>query len=230
MTPSHAHEIQTGAASASVQDYAKAIYSLTPGPDDTASTNDLAEKLGISAGSVSAMIKKLDEGGLVKHVPYRGVRLTERGELIALTVLRRHRLLELFLTEVLEVPWSRVHAEAEVLEHAISDDLVERIARKLGDPAVDPHGDPIPRPDLTVLESVTEALSDLDPGERAVFVRISDSNSEMLSYLTRLGIAIGDSVEMVESEPFGGPCRVVADGKTHSLGLPLASAMRVQRS
>lgn len=214
--------------SASTEDYLKAIFGITNAGAEAASTNDLAEVLEISAGSVSAMVKRLDEEGLVEHIPYRGVTLTDNGERVALKVLRRHRLLELYLTEELGVPWNRVHEEAEVLEHAISDDLIERIATKLGDPGFDPHGDPIPSRDLVLESQPTEPLADLAVGTYATFVRISDRNSEMLSYLSSLGIAIGDRLQLIEREPFGGPCRITAGGTTHSLGIPLASAMQVQ--
>ncbi|HTU13990.1 MAG TPA: metal-dependent transcriptional regulator [Solirubrobacterales bacterium] len=212
---------------AAVEDYAKAIYSLTGWGPETASTNDLAERLGVKAGSVSAMIKKLDEAGLVERVPYHGVRLTAEGTRVALGVLRRHRLLELFLAEVLDVPWERVHDEAEVLEHALSEDLTELISVKLGDPAFDPHGDPIPTRDLSVEETSTETLAALAPGDRAQFVRVSDSNSEMLAYLSECGISVGDKFEMVERQPFDGPVSILIEGDTHVLGLTLAQAMRV---
>jgi len=212
---------------AAVEDYAKAIYSLTGWGPETASTNDLADRLGVKAGSVSAMIKKLDEAGLVERVPYHGVRLTAEGTRVALGVLRRHRLLELFLAEVLDVPWERVHDEAEVLEHALSEDLTELISVKLGDPAFDPHGDPIPDRDLSVDETATETLAALAPGDRAQFVRVSDSNSEMLAYLSECGISVGDKLEMVDRQPFDGPVSILIDGDTHVLGLTLAQAMRV---
>lgn len=215
---------------AAVEDYAKAIYSLTGWGEETASTNDLAEKLGVKAGSVSAMIKKLDDAGLVERVPYHGVRLTADGTRVAMTVLRRHRLLELFLAEVLEMPWDQVHDEAEVLEHALSDDLTDLISAKLGEPDFDPHGDPIPDRDLEITETETSALADLDPGDAARFVRVSDSNPEMLAYLSQCGIAVGDQLEMTERQPFDGPVTVRIDGDSHVLGLTLAQAMRVERS
>jgi DtxR family Mn-dependent transcriptional regulator len=216
--------------SAAVEDYAKAIYSLTKSGDEAASTNDIAARLGVSAGSVSAMLRKLSDGGLVEHVPYRGVQLTGAGERVALGVLRRHRILELFLADELGMPWERVHGEAEVLEHGASEELIELIARRLGDPVVDPHGDPIPTRDLTIEERATEALAALEPGQSARFVRVSDSNPEMLRYLADRGIAIGDELEMVERQPFDGPCSVRFGPDTHALGLTLARAMRVERS
>jgi DtxR family Mn-dependent transcriptional regulator len=215
---------------AAVEDYAKAIYSLTGWGSETASTNDLAERLGVRAGSVSAMIKKLDEAGLVERVPYHGVRLTTDGTRVAMTVLRRHRLLELFLAEVLDVPWERVHAEAEVLEHALSEDLTDLISAKLGNPEVDPHGDPIPDRDLEIIEAETVVLADLAPGDSARFSRVSDSNPEMLAYLSRCGIAVGDELELIERQPFEGPITVKIGDESHVLGLTLAQAMRVEHT
>lgn len=215
---------------AAVEDYAKAIYSLTGWGSETASTNDLAERLGVKAGSVSAMIKKLDQAGLVERVPYHGVRLTADGTRVAMKVLRRHRLLELFLAEVLDVPWDRVHDEAEVLEHALSEDLTELISAKLGDPDFDPHGDPIPDRDLEIIETETSALAELESGGSARFVRVSDSNPEMLAYLSECGIAVGDRLEMVDRQPFDGPVTVRIRDESHVLGLTLAEAMRVKRA
>ena len=212
---------------AAVEDYAKAIYSLTGWGPETASTNDLAARLDVKPGSVSAMIKRLDDAGLVERVPYHGVRLTADGTRVALAVLRRHRLLELFLAEVLDVPWERVHDEAEVLEHALSEDLTELISTKLGDPSVDPHGDPIPTRELDMEEAATETLASMAPGDGATFVRVSDSNPDMLAYLSDCGISVGDSFEMVERQPFDGPVSIRIGGQTHVLGLTLAQAMRV---
>ena len=147
-----------------------------------------------------------------------------------MAVLRRHRLLELFLAEVLDVPWDRVHAEAEVLEHALSEDLTDLISTKLGDPDFDPHGDPIPDRDLAIVETETTALADLAPGDSARFVRVSDSNPEMLAYLSQCGIAVGDQLELIERQPFDGPITVRIDSDSHVLGLTLAQAMRVDHN
>jgi DtxR family Mn-dependent transcriptional regulator len=215
--------------SPAVEDYLKAIYGLTVS-GDSASTNDLSARLGVSTGSVSAMIKKLDDDGLVSHIPYRGVDLTEDGRRVALRVVRRHRLIELFLAKSLDMPWDELHDEAEILEHAMSDRLIDLIADKLGDPQFDPHGDPIPSRDLTIEPRPTESLSLLEPGDRGIFVRVSDSNPEMLKFLSERGIGIGDRVEMIERQPFDGPCTVLIDGTEHALGLTLARAMRVSRA
>ena len=214
--------------SPAVEDYSKAIFSLQSRSDDPVSTNALAERLGITPGSVSAMLKKLDELGLITHVPYRGVRLTADGRRLALEVLRHHRLLESFLADALGMPWDRVHAEAEVLEHVLSEDLERLIAAELGDPTVDPHGDPIPNADLELEERSTRSMESLRPGEEGVFVRVSDSDPEMLRYLTGRGISPGDRFAVRARQPFGGPLFVVFGESEHAIGGRLAGAMRVE--
>ena len=174
------------------------------------------------------MLKRLDELGLITHTPYRGVRLTPAGRRIALEVVRHHRLLELFLAEMLNMPWDRVHAEAEVLEHVLSEELEELIAAKLGNPTHDPHGDPIPSADFEFEERASESLDDLRAGAAGVFVRVSDSDPEMLRYLAERGIAPGDSFEVLDRQPFGGPLFVVFAEREHAIGGQLARAMRVE--
>lgn len=211
-----------------MEDYAKSIYALQGRSEGPVSNSELAERLGVTAGSASAMVKRLAELGLVTHVPYRGVVLTEAGEHVALEVLRHHRLLELFLAESLDVPWDRVHEEAEVLEHVLSEDLEEMIAAKLGDPTHDPHGDPIPSRDGRLDEAVTRSLQSLEPGEGGTFTRISDSNPQMLRYLSERGIAPGARFEIVDKQPFGGPIFARFGEAVHALGGDLARAMRVE--
>ncbi|HEY1834629.1 MAG TPA: metal-dependent transcriptional regulator [Solirubrobacteraceae bacterium] len=211
-----------------VEDYSKAIFALESRTEEPVPTNALAERLGITPGSVSAMLKRLDELGLIVHVPYRGVRLTEDGRRIALEVIRHHRLLECYLAEALGMPWDRVHAEAEVLEHVLSDELEELIASKLGHPTVDPHGDPIPTADYDLHETETDRLGDLAVGARGRFVRVSDQDPEMLRYLANQGIRLGDTLEVVDRQPFGGPLFVRFGKRTHPLGDRLARAMRVE--
>jgi len=211
-----------------VEDYAKAIFSLESRGEEPVSTNALAERLGITSGSVSAMLKKLDELGLTTHVPYRGVRLTADGRRLALEVTRHHRLLESFLADALGMPWDRVHAEAEILEHVLSEDLEELIAAKLGHPTVDPHGDPIPSADLELDERLTRSMESLQPGDHGCFVRVSDSDPEMLRYLDGCGISPGDRFLVRERQPFGGPLFVRFGKREHALGGRLASAMRVE--
>jgi DtxR family Mn-dependent transcriptional regulator len=193
--------------STAIEDYAKSIYSLQQrAGGDAVSTNALAERCGVTAASASAMLKKLAERGLVIHEPYHGVRLTPAGERVALEMLRHHRLLELYLAEHLDVPWDRVHEEAEALEHVLSEDLEARIAAKLGNPTHDPHGDPIPDRDLVIHELETE----------------------MLRYLAERGIAIGDECVVIARQPFDGPLTVRFGDAEHVLGGTLAEAMRVE--
>ena len=213
--------------SPAVEDYAKAIYTLQQRADGPVTTTALAERLNVSAASASGMVRRLGEIGLAKHEPYKGVELTEAGRAVALEVIRHHRLLELLLAE-LGVPWDRVHDEAEVLEHHISEELEALIAERLGDPTHDPHGDPIPAVDLTVEEGTTISLDQLEPGQRGLFVRVSDSDPEMLRYLSDLGLAPGEQLELIGREPFEGPLVVGFGGKQHPLGIALASAMRVE--
>ena len=212
-----------------IENYAKAIYALQlreqGGP---VTTNALAERLGVTPASASAMVKKLAERGLVEHEPYRGVMLTKAGRRLALEVLRHHRLLELYLAEHLGVPWDRVHEEAEALEHVLSEDLEARIAAKLGDPTHDPHGDPIPDADLSIDEGETVSLAELHVGDRAIFVRVSDSDPAMLRYLSDRGMRLGDELEVVDKQPFGGPLTARFGDELQILGGALALAMRVE--
>ncbi len=214
--------------SPAVQDYAKAIYALESREGAAVTTNQLADRLGVTSASASGMVKKLADLGLVDHAPYRGVQLTQPGERLALEVLRRHRLLELFLAKLLDMPWDRVHDEAEILEHVLSAQLEEIIAAKLGDPTRDPHGDPIPSRRLEVDERQTRSLESLQPGASGTFVRVSDSDPAMLRYLAARGIAPGSTLEVVERQPFGGPLFVRFSQETHPIGGDLAKGMRVE--
>src|SRR5580700_12003815 len=223
-----ASQDSTALRSQAVQDYAKAIYALELREGDAVSTNALADRLGVTAASASGMVKRLDELGLVEHQPYRGVSLTENGRRVALEVMRHHRLLELYLVQSLGVPWDRVHQEAEVLEHVLSEELEELIAAKLGDPTHDPHGDPIPTRELTIEERPTESLEALECGARGVFTRISDSDPDMLRFLAERGIAPGDSFEVIDKQPFDGPLFVRFGDDVHVLGGALVRAMRVE--
>ena len=217
----------TEPVSAPIQDYAKAVYALQERTGGAVSTNDLAERLGLTPGSVSAMLRKLADLGLVEHQPYRGVRLTGRGREVALEVLRHHRLIELFLAEELGMPWDRVHAEAEVLEHVISEDLEQLIATRLGNPTVDPHGDPIPSARFEVDDLPTRSLDELEAGLAGRFVRVSDSEPAMLRYLSDEGIELGDHLEVTRRQPFGGPVFVRIGEREQPIGGELARAMRI---
>ena len=216
------------ATSSAIEDYAKAIYGLELRAGGAVSTNALAERLGVTAASASGMVKRLDELGLVSHVPYRGVELTADGRQLALEIIRHHRLLELYLTETLGVPWDRVHDEAEVLEHVLSEELEEAIAAKLGNPTHDPHGDPIPTADLRIEEGDTVSLQSLRAGQAGTFVRVSDADPEMLRYLAERGIAPGSRFQIVDKHPFDGPLFARFGAEVHVLGGALAQAMRVE--
>jgi DtxR family Mn-dependent transcriptional regulator len=211
-----------------IEDYAKAIYALEERRQGPVTTNAIAERLGVTAASASGMVKRLGELGLVDHAPYHGVTLTGDGRRVALEVIRHHRLLELYLVESLGVPWDRVHEEAEVLEHVLSEELEELIASKLGDPTVDPHGDPIPTRDLLIAASRTAALQSLEAGAAGTFTRVSDSDPEMLRFLAERGIAPGARFEVIDKQPFDGPLFVRFGDEVHVLGGELAKAMRVE--
>ena len=216
------------ATSEAVQDYCKAIYALQRHHDGAAvSTNALAERLGVTAGSASAMAKRLADLGLAEHAPYHGVALTVEGRRRALEVLRHHRLLELYLSEHLDVPWDRVHTEADRLEHVLSEELEALIAAKLGHPTHDPHGDPIPTSELTLATDATVSLATLTPGARGHVARVSDSNPDMLRYLHEQGVSVGDRVEVLDRQPFGGPLTVRLANHELILGDALARAIRV---
>ncbi len=210
-----------------VEDYAKAIYALERQSGEPASNSALAIRLGVSPGTATAMVKKLAELGLAEHTLYHGVSLTDSGKRIALEVIRHHRLIESFLADALGMPWDKVHDEAEVLEHYISEDLEERMASVLGDPSHDPHGDPIPDRTLTLVEESTVALGDLETGASATFARVSDSDPEMLRYLDERGIRPGVRVTVGEREPFGGALMVSVAGAAHAIGPQLADRMLV---
>ena len=219
----------TSEPSTAVQDYAKAIYILGEG-GAAVSTSAISERLGVSPASASAMVKRLESLGLVARRPYRGVTMTAAGERVALEVIRHHRLLELYLAEALGMSWDRVHAEAEVLEHAISPELSELIARALGNPTRDPHGDPIPTPDGEIEQRPSRPLAELEPGDTGTFVRVSDEDPAMLRYLSERGILPGDSFEVLSKEPFEGPTSVRFGERVHSLGGALTRAMSTEGS
>jgi DtxR family Mn-dependent transcriptional regulator len=192
------------ALSGPVEDYLKAIYDLERGAQP-ATTNEIALRLAISPASVSGMVRRLADQGLITHEPYRGVRLTEDGRRAALRTLRRHRILECYLTEVLGYPWDRVHDEAEQLEHAASEELIERMALALGDPTHDPHGAPIPSREGEVDETTLRTLADAAAGEQLRVRQVMDKDAERLRYLAELGIRPGALVRVLERAPFDGP-------------------------
>jgi DtxR family Mn-dependent transcriptional regulator len=211
-----------------MEDYLKAIYRLH-GEGGQVTMQRLAEELGLSSPSVTNMIKRLHELGLVEHSRYRSVALTPAGEKIALRVLRTHRLLELYLTESLGFDWDQVHAEAERLEHHLSDALESRIAAALGHPTRDPHGDPIPAADGSIEVVAATVLADLEPGETAMIRRVSDRDPAALRYLGELGVTPGTPVVVLEKLPFDGPLRVRVGETEHLFGRGLAARINVER-
>lgn len=185
-------------ASLTIENYVKAIYQIMAKRDErAAATGEVAEALGVSPGTVTSMLKTLSESGLARYVPYEGARLTDAGRSLALRVLRRHRLIELFLVRTLHLTWDEVHEEAENMEHAVSDLLVDRIDAFLGYPTSDPHGDPIPKADGTIIRTVNKRLSDLAVNDRFRIDRVLEQSSEFLRYLTETGLSLGAEGKVV---------------------------------
>ncbi|MCS7006676.1 MAG: metal-dependent transcriptional regulator, partial [Gaiellaceae bacterium] len=200
--------------SVAVQDYLKAIYALeTEG--ERVTTSALAARMSVSAPSATAMTKRLAELGLVERTPYRGVALTDRGRAGALEVIRHHRLLERYLVDRLGLALDEVHAEAELLEHALSEELEARIDAELGFPTHDPHGDPIPDAKLRLEPTAERTLDDLAVGERARVARVPDRDPELLRYLTELGLVPEATVEILGRAPFGGPVTLRSPSGEH---------------
>ena len=212
---------QTPDLSVAVQDYLKAIYALEAA-GERVTTSALARRMGVSAPSATAMTKRLDELGLVERVPHRGVALTEAGRRGALEVLRHHRLLERYLVDRLGLSLDEVHAEAELLEHALSEELEAKIDAELGFPTHDPHGDPIPDRELRLEHRTARTLADLAPGEPASVARVPDGDPELLRYLSELGLVPGSRVEIVSYAPFAGPVTVRTQHGDHAISLELA--------
>jgi len=211
--------------SESVQDYLKAIWKLEH--DCPATTSALAADLGVTPASATAMVKKLAGLGLVEHERYRGVRLTPSGERAALEVIRHHRLLELYLMKALGLGLDEVHAEAERLEHYLSEDLESRIDAALGHPTHDPHGDPIPTAELELVADDSRWLTEVADGTEAVVSRVPDGDPELLRYLASLGIVPDQPIVLVGRAPFDGPVTIEIGGALHAIGLAVAEQIRV---
>jgi DtxR family Mn-dependent transcriptional regulator len=192
------------------------------------STSSIAEQLALSAAAVTAMVKRLAEQRLVTHEPYYGVRLTGAGELAALRIIRRHRVLELFLQEVLGYDWDRVHDEAERLEHAASDELIERLAALLGDPARDPHGAAIPSAEGEIDRADHPCLAELSVGQPMRVLEVTTGDAEHLRYLASLELRPGAQVEVIERAPFAGPITVTVNGTARVLDHAMAARIRVE--
>jgi DtxR family Mn-dependent transcriptional regulator len=213
-----------------MEDYLKSIYTLQTEEGPPVSTSAIADLTGKTPPTVTSMIGKLEERGLVTREKYKGVELTREGETVALEVIRHHRLLEAYLAEHLDYDWSEVHEEADALEHHISEEFERRVAERLGDPEVDPHGDPIPSADLTPLDADdSNRLADHEVGDRLVVARVSDREEAELEYLADAGITPGTSIEVVDVAPFGMvTVRVVDGGREQSLPESVARSIRVR--
>jgi DtxR family Mn-dependent transcriptional regulator len=206
--------------SQTVEDYLKSIYQITR-RTDRASTNEIASTMGVSPASVTGMIQKLAslQPPLLQYEKHRGAVLTTKGEQIALEIIRHHRLLETFLQEKLGYTWDEVHDEADQLEHVISEELEERIAKALGDPHYDPHGDPIPNRELFIPHQSNSCLADLQHGDQATVVRISNDNPDLLRYLSSIGLTLHCRIRVSEVSPFDGITSLKIDGKGESFNL-----------
>jgi DtxR family Mn-dependent transcriptional regulator len=210
-----------------VEDYLKAIYELSL-EGKPVSTSAIAERLDVAAASVTGMLKRLAEQGLVDHVRYRGSRLTDEGLENALRTIRRHRVIELFLVNILGFGWDQVHVEAERLEHAASDSLVNRMAHVLGEPAADPHGAPIPTAAGVIHEADLPSLAQLGTHRPATLRRVQDEDPGMLRYLAGLDLTPGARIEVIEEAPFNGPLTVRVGDRIEVVGLDLAATIRVE--
>ena len=215
--------------SLTVENYVKAIYQICSEQQATAAaTGQIAAALNVLPGTVTSMLKTLSESNLATYTPYEGVALTSSGNALALRVLRRHRLIELFLVRTLNLTWDEVHDEAEHMEHAVSDWLVDRIDQFLEHPEVDPHGDPIPRADGSVPAAEYSALAQCWEGSRFRLMRVTDQSPEFLRYLTQSGLPLGTQGRVTANRPESGVISVEVGGKTTSLGHEAASKILVE--
>jgi DtxR family transcriptional regulator, Mn-dependent transcriptional regulator len=210
-----------------VEDYLKSTWALQQ-VEAPVSTSRLAERLDLTAAAVTAMVKRLADQGLLRHEPYRGVTLTPRGELAALRIIRRHRVLELFLTEILGYDWDRVHAEAERLEHAASDELIERLAKLLGEPERDPHGALIPSATGEMSLEQHPTLAEVAPGDPVTVVEVEAEEPDHLRYLGSLDLYPGTRITVREQAPFDGPLSLEIGGEARVLARFLAERIRVR--
>lgn len=195
------------------EDYLKAIYEITRGVE-RASTSAIAQQMGVKPASATGMLQKMagEHPPLLNYKKHRGAALTPEGEQVALEIIRHHRLLETFLHEKLNYTWDEVHEEADRLEHVISEELEERIAQSLGDPDVDPHGEPIPSREFFVADQTNTRLTDLQPGDQAIVVRIETNNPDLLRYLATIGLTPNSRISIIEVSPFDGNTGLMIDG------------------
>jgi len=214
--------------SPSIEDYLKAVYKLeeeSGGPP--VSTGDVAQAMEVSSASASNMVKRLDDLGFLTYEAYEGATLTDPGRTVALEVIRHHRLLELYLKEVMGFSWDEIHEEAEILEHHISERFEDRIEEMLGHPTRDPHGHPIPDRDGTVDELPTRSLADLTEGDAAAIDHIADEDGDLLDLLEQRGLLPGATVDVLETRPLDGLLVVAVDGAEQLIGRPVAQKVVV---
>ena len=217
-----------GTPSLTVENYAKQIYQIcADAGGEPATTGEIANQLGVSPGSVTSMLKTLSDSNLATYTPYEGAKLTDAGNALALRIVRRHRLIELFLVKTLDLDWDEVHEEAEHMEHAVSDLLVDRIDAYLGHPEADPHGDPIPRADGSVREPATQTLLACVPGQEFRLARVMDQSSEFLNYLSEAGLAIGTTGRLVANREEAGTVSISIDDREATLGYTAAAKLMV---
>ncbi|GAA0659731.1 metal-dependent transcriptional regulator [Salarchaeum japonicum] len=210
-----------------MEDYLKTIYMLQREHGPPVRTSTVADALDVTSPTVTSMLENLEDRGFLVREKYKGVELTEDGEAVALEVLRHHRLLEAYLAEHLDYEWSEVHDEADALEHHISEEFERRVADALGDPRVDPHGDPIPSEDLTLAEDDTVSLASAEPGDSVVVARVSDRDDEELRYLSEVGVEPGTALTVTDTTPIG-TLVLDIDGETVTLPESVAATIRVR--
>jgi DtxR family Mn-dependent transcriptional regulator len=215
-------------ASLTVENYVKTIYQLAEPDEAAVATGQIAAALGVLPGTVTSMLKTLDESQLATYTPYEGVRLTAAGRGLALRVVRRHRLIERYLVETLQLSWDEVHEEAENMEHAVSDWLVDRIDAMLGYPSTDPHGEPIPRADGTVAATVDRRLVDCTAGERFHVARVTDQSPDFLRFLSQAGLEIGSTGSLLANEPAADKVTISIGGAKQTLSREMAGKLMVR--
>lgn len=214
---------------AAIEEYLEGIYRLQE-KSGVARTSEIVKLLQVAPGTVTNTVERLEKKGLVAHVPYKGVKLTEKGRKIAINVIRRHRLSERLLTDILRVKWSETHQIACKLEHSFTGDLVKKLEKALGHPKTCPHGNPIPTQCGGIIEEKSEPLINLKPKEKNVLVKITDEKHEVLKYLNALGLIPGASLEVVEKAPFNGPITVKINGTKQALSFEMASIIHVRKT
>ncbi len=218
-----------GQVSIIIEEYLEGIYRLQD-KSGVARTSELVNLLKVAPGTVTNTVERLEREGYITHEPYRGVKLTEKGRKIALQVIRRHRLSERLLTDILHVEWDKAHGAACELEHAITDDIVKNLEKVLGHPKTCPHGNPIPTKCGKLFEDESESLADLNPREEGIMTKITEEEADLLQYLATLGLKPGAYIEIVEKAPFNGPITLKVDGINRALSRKMASIVKVKKS